>query len=414
MTAADQPTSAPPAGRVAAFLRPRLGGLPRPFWALWTGTLLNRVGTMVEPYLGLYLTTARDLSLRQAGAVLAVLGIGTMAGQVVGGALADRIGRRATLTLAALAAGAGMLALGGLRGMPAITAAALVTGVAVDMWRPASAAMVADLVPPAERPRAFGLLFWATNLGFSAAMVAGGALARAGYHWLFWIDALTCAIFGLLVWRAVPETRPERAGGRASGGFAAVLRDRVMIAFRLICLVYTVVLLQYLTTMPLAMKEHGLGPETYGLVIAVNGVVIVTMQPLVGAWLSRRDHSLVLVAGFLLLGAGNALTALASQAWAYAGAVAVGSLGEVVAASVLQAVVAGLAPVHLRGRYNAMWGLAWSGGFLLAPVVGTQLLEHGSHVLWPTCAALTVGAAAAQLALAPAIRRRDASGCAVA
>lgn len=414
MTAADQPTSAPPAGRVAAFLRPRLGGLPRPFWALWTGTLLNRVGTMVEPYLGLYLTTARDLSLRQAGAVLAVLGIGTMAGQVVGGALADRIGRRATLTLAALAAGAGMLALGGLRGMPAITAAALVTGVAVDMWRPASAAMVADLVPPAERPRAFGLLFWATNLGFSAAMVAGGALARAGYHWLFWIDALTCAIFGLLVWRAVPETRPERAGGRASGGFAAVLRDRVMIAFTLICLVYTVVLLQYLTTMPLAMKEHGLGPETYGLVIAVNGVVIVTMQPLVGAWLSRRDHSLVLVAGFLLLGAGNALTALASQAWAYAGAVAVGSLGEVVAASVLQAVVAGLAPVHLRGRYNAMWGLAWSGGFLLAPVVGTQLLEHGSHVLWPTCAALTVGAAAAQLALAPAIRRRDASGCAVA
>ncbi|WP_344956898.1 MFS transporter [Actinomadura miaoliensis] len=411
MTAVDQPTSpvpAPASGRAAAFLRPRLGGMPRPFWVLWTGTLLNRLGTMVEPYLGLYLTTARDLSLRQAGVVLAVLGLGTVAGQLAGGALADRIGRRATLTLATLAAGAGLLALGHAQGMPAITAAALVTGMALDMWRPASAAIVADLIAPADRPRAFGLLFWATNLGFSAAMVAGGALAHAGYHWLFWIDALTCAVFGLLVWRAVPETRPDGAGGHEPGGFADVLRDRVMTAFVLICLVYTFVLMQYMTTMPLAMREHGLGPEAYGLVIAVNGVVIVTVQPLVGAWLSRRDHSLVLVGGFLLLGAGNLLTALATGVWAYAGAVAVGSLGEVVAAAVLQAVVSNLAPVHLRGRYNAVWGVAWSGGFLLAPLGGTQLLGYGAHVLWPVCAALAVGAAAAQLALAPAIRRRAA------
>ncbi|MFB4307951.1 MDR family MFS transporter [Actinomadura sp. GTD37] len=410
MTTLEDPPAGPAPGRVAAFLRPRVGGFPRPFWVLWAGTLLNRLGTMVEPFLGLYLTTVRGLSLAQAGVVMAVLGAGSLGGQVVGGALADRLGRRPTLTLATVGTGAAMLALGYAQGIAAIVGAALLLGVLLDMYRPAAQAMVADIVSPAERPRAFGLLFWAINLGWAVAMVLGGTLAQQGFLWLFWIDAITCAGFGVLVWRAVPETRSRDARADPRGGFGRALRDRVMVGYVLVTLVYTFVLMQGMTTMPLAMKEDGLGPQSYGLAIGANGVLIIIVQPLVNAWLARRDHSLVMVAGFVLVGVGYGLTSLASTVAAYTATILVWTLGEITAASVLQAVVADLAPADLRGRYGGLYGMAWSGGFLLAPLGGTQLLgAGGAAALWLTCAALALVAAAAQLALAPAIRRRRAA-----
>ncbi|QFG27520.1 MFS transporter [Actinomadura sp. WMMB 499] len=393
---------------MAAFFEPRIGGFPRTFWVLWAGTLLNRLGTMVEPFLGLYLTTVRGLSLAQAGAVMALLGAGSLAGQFVGGVLADRIGRRATLTAATVGTGAAMLALGHARGLPALAASALALGLLLDMYRPASQAMVADLISPADRPRAFGLLFWAVNLGWAVAMVLGGTLARQGFLWLFWIDALTCAAFGVLVWRAVPETRaaPGRSGS-GRGGYLRALRDRVMVAYVAVTLLYTFVLMQGMTTLPLAMREDGLGPQAYGLAIAANGVLIVIVQPLVNAWLSRRDHSRVLVAGFVLVGVGYGLTAFASSVPAYTATILVWTCGEIVAAAVLQAVVADLAPDDLRGRYSGLFGTAWAGGFLLAPLGGTQLLGLGGpSLLWTTCLALALAAAAGQLALAPAIRHR--------
>ncbi|WP_338072046.1 MFS transporter [Actinomadura madurae] len=407
MTTLEDAPVDPAPGRFAAFLRPKVGGLPRTFWVLWAGTLLNRLGTMVEPFLGLYLTTTRGLSLTQAGMVMAVLGAGSLGGQLAGGALADRIGRRVTLTLATVGTGAAMLALGYAEGLAAIVAAALLLGLLLDMYRPASQAMVADVISPRDRPRAFGLLFWAVNLGWAVAMVLGGTLARQGFLWLFWIDAVTCAAFGLLVWRAVPETRARGVRAERAGGFGRVLRDRVMVAYVLITLVYTFVLMQGMTTMPLAMKEAGLGPQDYGLAIAANGVLIIIVQPLVNAWLARRDHSLVMVAGFVLVALGYGLTALAASLAAYTATILVWTLGEITAASVLQAVVADLAPAGLRGRYSGLYGMAWSGGFLLAPLGGTQLLgAGGAPALWLTCAGLALGAAAAQLALAPALRRR--------
>lgn len=397
-------------GRLPAFLHSRVGGLPRAFWVLWAGTLINRLGTMVEPFLGLYLTSARGLSLGEAGMVMGLLGVGSVFAQFIGGALADRIGRRTTLTIAMVATAAGLLALGYARGLVPIMAAALLLGLTLDMFRPASAALVADLISPVERPRAFGLLFWAINLGFALAMVVGGTLARQGYLLLFWADAVTCAVFGLLVWRAVPETRTRKAkADREPGGFGDVLRDRVMVGYALIFLAYTFVLLQCMTTLPLAMKADGLSPQAYGLAVAANGVAIITLQPLVNSWLGRQDHSLVIATGLAVVTAGTALTALAGSFWGYAGAVVVWSLGEIIIASVGQAVVADLAPEHLRGRYSALWGASWSGGFLLAPIGGTRLLEIGAPALWLTCAAVCGAAVAAQLALGPAIRRRTRS-----
>jgi MFS family permease len=275
--------------------------------------------------------------------------------------------------------------------------------------RPAVQAIVADLVPADDRPRAFGLLIWAINIGFSVAMVLGGTLAGAGFHLLFWVDALACLAFGLLVWRAVPETRAV-AEEHERGGFAGVLRDRAMLGFMAIVLAAAFVFLQCLSTLPLAMWGNGLPPSAYGIVMAVNGVVIVLAQPLLGHRLGRWDHSRVLAAGIVLFGLGFGATALAAGTVGYAVTVVVWTFGEIVFHSVAATVVNNLAPAHLRGRYNGAYGTAWGIAAFVAPLGGTLLLSVGAPVLWSTCLVVCLLAAAGQLALAPAIRRRRIAG----
>lgn len=383
------------------------GGLPRPFWVLWAGTLVNRLGMFVEPFLALYLSNARHLSLTEVGAVLASYGAGSLPSQPLGGALADRIGRRATLTAGMLANAVAMLGLGYARGLWPLVAASVVVGLTVDLYRPAASALVADLVPGADRTRAYGLIFWAVNLGFSVAMVLGGTLARAGFTPLFWADAVTCAVFGLLIWRAVPETLPASAGGDAAEGFGAVLHDRLLIGFLLVALIETTVYMQAYTTLALAMSARGLTAQAYGLTMAVNGIVIVALQPVTGAWLGRRDHATVIACGIAFLGLGYGLTALATTTWEYAACAAIWTVGEILTMSTGAAVVAALAPPRLRGRYSGVSGVVFSLGYLIAPLAGTRLLAHGQPVLWLSCAGACAVAAGWQLALGPAIRRRE-------
>src|SRR6266542_947636 len=355
--------------------RPR--GLPRPFWVLWSGTLINRLGTMVEPFLGLYLVGVRGLSVVVAGVVLAVYGMGSM------------------------------ISHGYVTAIAAVITKTFAFGVTIDLYRPASQAMVADLIPSAERTRAYGLMFWAANLGFSIAMVLGGTLAQAGYRWLFGADALSCTVFALLVWRAVPETRvgPAEHGTQARA-FREVLRDRVMIGFTLAMLGHAAVYQQAFTTLPLAMRADGLPPRAYGLAMAFNGITIVLVQPLISRWLGRHDHSMVIVVGNVLIGAGFTVTSLASSALTYMGAVFVWTLGEIAVAAVGGAIAAGLATAHLRGRYLGLFGAAWSTGALLAPLGGTPLLDLGAPTLWLTCGAVAAVVSLSQLALTPAIRCR--------
>ena len=348
----------------------------------------------------------RGFPVTTTGGVLAVYALGSLVSQIRGW-LADALGRRAALTPGMLANGAALIALGYATDPPAVITATFAAGATVDMYRPAAQALVADLIPAAGRTRAYGLISWAANLGFSAAMLSGGMLAQAGFRWLFWADALTCAAFAALAWQALPAT-PARPAAQATepGGYGHVLRDRVMAAFMLVVLGQMAVYQQAFTTLPIAMRAAALPPRDYGLVMALNGIVIVVVQPLAGTWLGQRDHSLVIVAGTVLLGAGFAVTSLASSTLGYGGAAVIWTLGEIATAAAGSTVTADLAPARLRGRYLGLYGAVCSLGALLAPLGGTQLLDAGAPALWLTCGAVGSAAALGQLTLAPAIRRR--------
>ncbi|MFB4264495.1 MDR family MFS transporter [Nonomuraea sp. GTA35] len=384
-----------------SFLKSQIGGLPRPFWALWGGTLVNRLGTMVMPFTGVYLTQSRGLSVAAAGLVMGVFGAGSLLSQLVAGVLADRIGRRATLSGGMLATAACMLALGYSTSLPAILASMFALGLVIDVYRPASNALVADLVSAEERPRAYGLLFWAINLGYSVGMTAGGWLAGLGFVWLFWIDAVSSVVFAVLVWRAVPETR------QVTGGFGVVLRDRVMVGFTLVALGNALVYSQTMTMLPVAMTGVvKLSPQEFGVAMALNGILIVVVQPLVSGWLGRRDPARTFALGLAVMGVGFAMTAYVTNVLGLAVTIVIWTAGEIVTAGIPGAIVAALAPAELRGRYSGLFGFSWSLSAVLAPLLGGPLLELGSGALWFTIGGVGLASAAGMLLLGPAVRRR--------
>jgi MFS family permease len=395
---------------------PAPAALPRAFWALWVCQLVNRLGSFVQPFLVLYLTHDRHLSAGTAGAVAAAVGAGSVAAQLSGGWLADRVGRRLTMLICFFGTGAALILLGSARSMAMIWVTAFLVGLLGDLFRPAVQATVADLLEPGERVRAYGLLFWAINLGFSVSTVSAGVLASVGYGLLFWLNAATSVIAGLVIWAMVPESRPApEAGVPHRPLLPVVLRDTVFLLMILLQVGYATIYMQGYSTLPLAMAGDGLPSSTYGLVIALNGVVIVLIQPFLGKWLVKIDRPKLLAASMLVVGLGFGIGAVVHTWWGYGVSVVVWTIGEIGFAAVIGAVFADLAPIDLRGRYMGLAGMAFGVGTVVGPLTGTNALEHfGPTVTWLGCAVLGVVIFIGQYSLAPALHARAAANAATA
>src|SRR4051794_627508 len=396
---------------VTAMPRTAAPALPRAFWALWVCQLVNRLGGFVQPFLVLYLTQDRHLSAATAGAVAAGVGAGSVVSQLVGGWLSDRIGRRRTMLLGFFGTAAALILLGSAGSMVTIWAAAFGVGLMSDLFRPAVQATVADLLGPRERVRAYGLLFWAINLGFSVSTVSAGVLAGVGYGLLFWINAGTSVLAALIIWSIVPETRPVIEEGARRPLLPVALRDTTLLLMIGLSVVYAAIYFQGYSTLPLAMAADHLPSSTYGLVIALNGVVIVPVQPFVGRRLGELDRPMVLAVSMLLVGIGFGFGAIVHSWWGYGLSVVVWTIGEIGYATMIGAVLADLAPADLRGGYLGLAGsMSWGLGSMVGPLLGTNVLEHAGRVtVWIGCAVLGVGLFAAQVALAPALRARAAA-----
>ena len=378
---------------------------------LFLGTFVNRAGTFVAPFLVLYLTGERGLSAAFAGAALAAWGLGGLLATPLAGFTADRFGRRITLLVCMLGAGVSLAVLGAARAPWLILLAAFLSGATADAFRPATNAMVADIVPDELRPRAYSASFWATNLGFSVAALTGGALAAAGWWWLFAVDAVSCAFFGLLIFSRIPETRPERPAQALDISFGVIVRDRLLLVMALLFLLQGILLFQAFSTLPLAMDDDGLSPTAYGVAIAANGIVIIVLQPLVAGWLGRMRRGRVLAASLLTMGLGLWATAVAETLPAFAVTVVLWTFGEIMFAAVSLATVVDLAPIHARGRYTSVVWVAAGTSFAIGPLASTAVYElAGEGVVWALCGGL--GAVGALLALGAdgAIRRRLSPG----
>jgi MFS family permease len=387
-------------------------GLPRTFWFLWTGTLINRLGTFVVPFIALFLTQERGLSVERTGLIVSLFGAGQLGAGLLGGYLADRIGRRPTMLIGLLLGPASLLWLASVRSTPLIALATFSIGLFGDLYRPATQAALADLTPSEHRGRVFGLVHWAVNIGFAVAPVIAGFAAAENFEILFVADAATTLAFAAIVALFVPETRAvsnPSSGAHISlaEGFAP-FRDSVFMAYWVFIVCVAVAFHQSHVALPLEMASKGLGSADFGVAIASNGAAIVLIQPFALRVLERSPRSRVLAASAILTGLGFGLSMFATTVPTYIASILIWTLGEISMAPVAPAIVADLSPERLRGTYQGAFQMAWGASSFAAPALGSWMLgRFGGEALWSGCAALGGVAAIGQLSLERSIRSRS-------
>ncbi|MET9911286.1 MFS transporter [Streptomyces sp. NPDC006476] len=377
--------------------RETVSGLPREFWWLWTSTLVNRLGAFVATFMALYLTLDRGYSASYAGLVASLHGLGGVVSSLGGGVMADRLGRRPTLLVAQSATAASVALLGFVHDPVAIAAVAFLVGMASNASRPAVQAMMADIVRPEDRVRAFSLNYWAINLGFAVSSMAAGFIAEFSYLAGFLIEAGMTALCAVVVFLKLPESRPERTATQKAAeegiGLGTVLRDGRYMGVVGLSFLVALVFQQGSVGLPVAMGEAGFTPADYGLAIAVNGILIVALQIPVTRFIQDRDPRRLLVVSSVLAGYGFGLTAFAGSVGVFALTVCVWTLGEMINAPTQTGIVVRLSPVHGRGRYQGVYTLSWSLAALVAPLMSGLVIDRfGAEWLWGLCAA--VGTAA--------------------
>jgi MFS family permease len=387
------------------------GDLPPAFRYLWLGTVVNRLGGFAVPFLMLYLTARLELSVATAAAVVSALGAGSFAAQLTGGELADRFGRRPVMLLSFFVSPIAMLGLGLARDLVPIVIATVVLGFFMDLYRPAVSAAIVDLVPADRRTRAFGLIYWAINLGAALAPIVAGFLANVDYFLLFAGDALTTAVFGVIVLAKVSETQAREvaaeARSRATARIGTALRDSKLMVFVLLSVLVGIIYSQGQVTLPVDMAADGLPPSDYGLAIAVNGALIVLITIQISRMAERWPRFLTMAAAALLLGTGFGLTGLADSLPLFALTVAIWTIGEVVGAAVAPVIVAEMSPPALRGLYQGIWGSSWGLAFFLGPALGGLAYERlGPTAMWGTTFLLGLVIAAGYLGLSAVARGR--------
>jgi MFS family permease len=415
---------------------------PRPVRLLLLGTLVNKLGTFVLPYLALVLLREFRLSEGAAAKLLFAYGAGSVVSILVGGILTDRLGRRRTLLVSLL--GSGLLAIVmGLVASPALFAPLLVAFAFVgELYRPAASAMIGDLLPSSERASGFAGLRMAVNLGWAAGTAFGGVLADWNWRLLFLGDGLTTLAYGLIVYFLIPDSRPggvvatvaagaagagegDRAGrpgpagaprGAASGGpaprpvlSANPLTDGVYLQVVAVAFIFTFIFSSNLTVFPLTVTQSASYPaKAYGALVAVNGVLIALFEITIVARLKRFRRLRVAALGNVLCAIGFGMLGLVMHWVWFLLAVLVFTAGEILASPQALSFVADWAPPAARGRYLSLYQATWSVAFAVNPAVTLPLHKAlGERAFWAVIALVALPAVFVLLRLDRAADRPD-------
>jgi MFS family permease len=376
-------------------------GVSRTVWILVVARAVNRIGAFTLPFLGVVLTVEFKASLSQAGLILAVFGAATIPSRLLGGQLADRLGRRRTIVLGLTGCAVAQLWIAASQSLWSAVLATVLLGLAFEIYEPPSQAMIADVTEPENRPAAFGLY----SAALAAAGVLAGLLAAAISHWdlrwLFVADAITCLSCAALVGFALsPDARRARQPDLFDG-VASVWRDGRLLLLLASGTVFATIYMQLVIGVPLTLIEQGLPESGTGIILAVSAVTLIVAQRLLPV--QHLDDFRAIAIGYLLVGVGLVVTAAAHSLAVFLLAAVLWSLGELFLLTRYLTQAAGLAPDEARGRYLAVFGLSWGIATTIAPLTVTQLLETaGPTGLW-----LTTAAVAGVLAvLQPWFRRR--------
>ena len=385
--------------------------LPLAVHILCLGSFVNRAGSFVTVFMTIYVSEQLGYGVQFAANCFGVFGIGSIISSLAGGQLADRFGRKPIMLFALFGAATALVAMGFVQHQWGFLTLILMFSLTVELYRPAASAMMGDLVPQIHRPLAYGLMYIAFNLGFAVAAPVGGFLAEYSFQLLFLGDAATTATYGLIILLFIRETLPattaDSSSDAASDAAAAtpvrvtwsqamahIARDTTFLLFALATLLTSLVFMQAFSTLPIYLSQLGFTREEIGLLLSVNGILIVVCQIPVTHFMNRFHRVMVIIIGEVAIAIGFGLTTFAETGPLFLTTIIVWTMGEVIQAAFKQSLVADMAPADMRGRYMGVFSLCHAIGLTVGAPAGGRILDTwGPGVLWPLCFGIVMVAA---------------------
>lgn len=368
-------------------------GLPRNIWLLALVMLINRSGTMVLPFMSVYLTQHLHFSVGQSGIILSLFGAGSVIGALIGGRLSDSWGCKQVQLVSLILGGVLFLTMVLAKTFEAVAVMVVITAIVSEALRPANSASVAHFCTPETRTRAYSLSRLATNLGFAVGPTLGGIMAYYSYEWLFVADGLTCIAAGILLQIFLPKVEPthkhepvhtidKKDFKRQNSPY----RDTFYLFFVTLVSMYATGFFQFFSTLPLHYKLNcGLDEFTIGMLMSLNGAVIVLVEMVVVYKLQHKSEPMrIIMVGVGLMLLSYLILVVEAQAFvAIVAYVLVISFSEILSMPFMSTFVLERSRPSTRGQYMALYTVAYSVAHIVAPILGTQVVAWaGFAMLW--------------------------------
>lgn len=365
------------------------GGLRKEIWLLSLITLINRAGTMVIPFLSLYLTKSRGFSLEEVGWILTFFGLGSVTGSWLGGRLTDRIGHYKTMAISLILSSALFILLQFPDSFWTICIGIYLVMTVADIFRPAVFVAISAYSKPQNRTRSITLIRLAINLGFSAGPALGGLIiATAGYSGLFWVDGLTCLAAGILLLKLLHPKRSTVETEDIITTAKSAFSDRLYLIFILAMIIFGFIFIQYFSTMPLFYSEyHQLNEFEIGLLLGLNGLMIFLFEMPLIKFIESRKHT---ATGYMIFGTFlTAISFLVINLTGWTGILIAGmllaTLGEMIGFPFSNSFALNRSDGKKRGSYMALYSIAFSISHIFGHNSGMQLIDNfGFEFTWYT------------------------------
>jgi predicted MFS family arabinose efflux permease len=364
--------------------RDSFSGLSKEVWWLALITFINRAGTMVIPFLSLYLTKEMHLNLSQVGWIMTCFGLGSLLGSWLGGKLSDKIGFYRVMVFSLLITGFSFIALQFVHTFFGFAIGIFITMVFADAFRPAMFVSLKAYSKPENQTRSLTLIRLAINLGFSFGPFFGGLIiALISYSGLFWVDGITC-IAAIVVMKVVLKEKKIRVDTskvivEKENKVTSVYKDKPYWLFLLIIFLMGFVFLQLFTTMPLFYKEvHRMTEVEIGLLMSVNGFLIFLFEMPLIHYIEKKllDRMKIITWSLGLL----AMSYVILNATSWGGILIVSmmliTLGEMLAFPFTNNFAMNRAPSGNEGRYLALYSMAFSCAHIFSAKTGMEVIDR--------------------------------------
>ncbi|PKQ46236.1 MDR family MFS transporter [Confluentibacter flavum] len=362
-------------------------GLSKEVWWLALITLINRAGTMVIPFLSLYLKEDLHFSIGDVGWIMSAFGFGSVAGSWLGGKLTDKIGYYKVMVGSLFISGLLFIALQLANDFATVCFGVFVVMLTADAFRPAIFVALNAYSKPENKIRSLTLIRLAINLGFSAGPAVGGLIITGlSYAGLFWVDGITCILAALLMIQVLNPKKAKVLDTIVNDNPTSAYKDKAFLVFLVAMTLFGIVFLQYFSTIPIYYKDvHKLSELEIGMILGLNGFLIFIFEMPLIKWLEHTRYTKLGLMFFGALLTGISLFVLNLTAWS--GVLIMGMLlmtfGEMVAFPFSNAFAADRAKKGNQGEYMALYSISFSIAHIFGHNAGLQMANGlGFDTTW--------------------------------